>query len=280
MLERFVAIKVPHLHRMTSSNSVESYEDEARTLAKLNHASVVSIHDVGLIPNGLPYLVSHFIDGRTLAHQMRKERMSLSSGMEVVAAIGEALAYVHSMDIIHRDVKPSNILLDGYRKRHLVDFGLALRDESTIGRGYRIGTPAYMSPEQARGENHLVDGRSDIFSLGTIMYEMLTGRLPFRGDSRDSLLENVIQKEVRPLRQIGAAIPRELERICLKTLAKRSSNRYDNATDFVEDLRCYLNQRDSATDELADVPTEVTKTPGSRSTSEVHVVPRGLRSFD
>jgi eukaryotic-like serine/threonine-protein kinase len=127
---------------------------------------------------------------------------------------------------VHRDVKPGNILLDAAGKPHVADLGLALT-EQRVGRGPRFaGTPAYMSPEQARGEGHRVDGRSDICSLGVVFYELLSGRRPFQADSQEEILDQVASRDPRPLRQIDDAIPRELERICLKALSKRAADRY------------------------------------------------------
>src|SRR5262249_54504847 len=139
-------------------------------------------------------------------------------------------------------IKPANILLDSTGKPYVADFGLALKEEE-FGKGVKFaGTPAYMSPEQARGEGHRVDGRSDIFSLGIVFYELLTGRRPFHSDSQRELLEQVCSVEARPPRQWVASIPKELERICLKATNKRASERYTTAKDLADDIRHFLAQ--------------------------------------
>jgi formylglycine-generating enzyme required for sulfatase activity len=211
-----------------------------------------------------------------------------------VAVIAEALHYAHLHGLVHRDIKPGNILLDAAGKPYLADFGLALK-ETDFGRTAGLaGTPAYMSPEQARSEGHRVDGRSDIFSLGVVFYELLTGRRPFRADQMMQLLDLIATAEVRPPRQINDALPRELERICLKALSKRAADRYTTAKDFADDLRHYLVG--AAEDEKSSMllspalpavgpaatptPEPVSPTPPGSDGVLVKVVPKGLRSFD
>src|SRR5205085_6050619 len=143
----------------------------------------------------------------------------------LVADVAEALHCAHQQRLVHRDVKPGNILLDAAGKAYLADFGIALRDEDFGTGGGLAGTPWYMSPEQARGESHRVDGRADVYSLGVMLYELLTGELPFRGNKR-MLLHQVLHDEPRGPRNLNDHIPRDLETVCLKAMAKESAQRY------------------------------------------------------
>jgi serine/threonine protein kinase len=287
-LQRAVAIKVPHRDRLPRPEDAAAYLAEARILAKLDHPHIVPVHDVGRTADGRCYVVSKFIAGSDLARQIKTGRLSYLEAVELVATVAEALHHAHTHGLVHRDVKPANILIDQAGKVYLADFGLALREED-YGRDAGIcGTPAYMSPEQANGEGHRVDGRSDIFSLGVVFYELLTGRRPFRGATVGEILHEIFSAEPRPPRQVEDAIPKELERICLKALAQRASERYTTAKDLADDLRQFLLQ---ATEEEKSAlrsaggarsgdraPTAVP--PAAPTPTQVKIVPKGLRSFD
>jgi hypothetical protein len=254
---RQVAIKVPHRRLLARSAKATDYLAEAQNVAKLDHPHIVPVYDVGQTDEFPCFVVSKFVEGAGLDARLQRGRMPHIEVANLVAAVAEALHYAHKQNLVHRDVKPANILIDRFGKAYLADFGLALRDEE-LGCGPRLaGTPAYMSPEQARGEGDRVDGRSDVFSLGVVLYELLAGRRPFRGADTQQVLEQIKTLDPRPPRQIDDTIPPGLERICLKCLAKDAAARYTTANDLAADLRECLHRPERKPEKPAVDPISI-----------------------
>jgi serine/threonine protein kinase/predicted ATPase len=237
-LDRPVAIKVLRAGAGVPQHRAEEFLQEARRLAQLSHPGIVAVHDVGM-DHGQIFIVSDFLDGPNLGRWLRDNRPAWPEAAGIAASVADALAHAHSRLVIHRDIKPANIILTVDRGPVLVDFGIGL-DEACAGGvelGAICGTPIYMAPEQVVGAAHRIDGRTDIYSLGVVLYQMLCGRMPFRSNNLRELLRQVRDDEPQPPRQLKGDIPPELEAICLKALAKPLKDRYTTAADFANDLR-------------------------------------------
>ena len=245
-LERQVAVKVALLN--SDQKSEELLVSEARQLAKLTHPNIVTIFDVGL-EQGKCFIVADYLNGRDLNQWMSERTPTWRESALMIAAIADGLAEAHAQNTIHRDIKPANIIVMERAEGPtpvLVDFGLALSSPTGGRRGEIVGTPNYMSPEQAQGEGHRIDGRTDIYALGVILYKMLAGELPFRAPKITELLRMIVNEEPRPPRQFVHGIPAELERICLKAMAKSFTDRYTTAGDMARELRELVRETEAA----------------------------------
>jgi serine/threonine protein kinase len=242
-LKRTVAIKIPR-KRSIGSDGEEEFLREARAVAQLNHSGIVTIHEVGRDDDRL-YIVSDYIKGVDLSEWLTAKKMSTKEAATLCIAVAHALHHAHEKGIVHRDLKPANIMLDLENTPLVMDFGLAKRDigEVTMTMDGRIlGTPAYMPPEQARGEGHQVDRRADIYSLGVILYELATGERPFRGAAK-MLMQQVVNDEPTAPRKLVGSIERDMETIILKCLQKDPAGRYNTANDLAADLNAWLSHQ-------------------------------------
>ncbi len=272
-LDRHVAIKAPRADKFASDAEVREFVREAKTAAKLDHPGLVRVYDVQH-EGGWTYIVQQYVEGMDLKRLAKARPFSPYQAAELMIEIADAVGYAHRQGFFHRDLKPENILVDHQGHPHVADFGLALHVSVQLQhRGLRPGTPAYMSPEQVRGEAHRLDGRSDLWSLGVILYELLAGQRPFLGGELE-LLDEIEHRDPRPLREINAGVDRELSRICMVCLAKRKTDRYETAFDLIADLRHWLRGQ-RPTGARADESGAA-----GDAAEPVRIIPKGLRSFD
>ena len=293
-LNRPLAIKVPGPRLLATAAARQSFLREARAAANLRHDAIVRVILVGGEQDSDCFIAYEFIDGIDLHARLKQGRLPHDQTAELVATVAEALHHAHQHGVYHRDIKPHNILLDAKGRPYVADFGLAIReDERAAHRGQLAGTVDYMAPEQVRGEGHHVDGRTDLFSLGVVLYEMLCGRQPFVAGPDESLGALIQEHDPRPLRSIDDSIPRDFERICQKALSKRKSERYPTGSELAEDLRLVVATLRNVSSTaalpaarllpaaglLTGSPTP-TVVPPSSSDELVRIIPKGLRSFD
>ena len=236
-LDRHVAIKFLPPQLDSDNVAKTRFVHEAKAASALNHANIAVVHEIDETPEGQMFIVMAYYEGQTVKDKLSRGALGVDEAVAIVAQTASGLSKAHEKDILHRDIKPANILLgdDGHAK--LADFGLAkLAGQTKVTKtGTTVGTVAYMSPEQAGG--HEMDGRSDIFSLGVVLYELLTGKLPFRGDHEAAVLYGIMNNDPEPLATYRADLPQGLQRVVETALCKDPTSRYQNASDMLADLK-------------------------------------------
>lgn len=238
-LDRDVALKVPKFAG-ERPDLLERFYREARAAARLRHPHIVAVHDAGRIGEAL-YIASEFVDGVTLQQRLELGRPAIRAAAQWIRDLAAGLAYAHGMGVTHRDIKPANVMLAQNERAMLTDFGLAKRaeDESMTVEGMILGTPAYMSPEQARGDQRRVGPKSDQYSLGVMLYELFTGQRPFSGTMQE-VIRQIEGVEPPAPRRLNPDLPADLEAVCLKAMAKAPADRYGDCDELAADLTRWL----------------------------------------
>ncbi len=242
VLQREVAVKVPRWDRALAPRALGRFLHEGQMLAQVHHPGIVAVHDYGATDDGIPFVVMQLVEGQSLQQLLKGPPLSQLQAVDYLIQIAEALVAAHRQSLVHRDLKPANVIVDNDHRVHIVDFGLALHDDLLPGTACgesTPGTPEYMAPEQIRGENHLIDGRTDVWALGVTMYRMLTGRLPFSSKDSHDLFRAVCYRQPRPPRKHASSIAPELERICIRCLQKLMDDRYPSIRELLEELRLF-----------------------------------------
>lgn len=238
-LERPVAVKVPRVDRPVTSGDVDQCRLEARKVARLRHPNIVPVHDVGREGTGC-FIVGEWIEGTNLAARIRESRPGHREAAGIVAGIADALDHAHRAGFIHRDIKPANILIEPQGRAYLTDFGIAVVEEDLLRDVATAGTLPYMAPEQLGEGFGRVDHRADLYALGVVLYELLTGRRPFGARPPIELRSQILRIDPPPPRSFEPDIPVALEQIGLRCLAKKPGDRYPTAEAVATDLRTFL----------------------------------------
>ena len=245
-LDRIVALKTILAGRLASAGEVERLRAEAQAAAHLQHPNIVAIHEIGEL-DGLPYFSMDYVEGRSLAQLVHDGPLTPTRAATYVKTLAEAIAYAHEQGILHRDLKPSNVLIDKFDEPRVTDFGLAKRllSESQLNTqltvtGQVIGTPSFIPPEQAGANNGEPGPASDIYSMGALLYFLLTARPPFLGATLEETLARVLNAEPETPRVLNRVVPRDLETICMRCLQKEAARRYPSAQELADDLGRFL----------------------------------------
>ena len=241
-LNRIVALKVIGLGQWATKAHLKRFRLEAEAAASLDHACIVPIYEVGE-RDGQCYFSMKFVEGGQLDEVVKDAPMSIRHAVELIAKVARTVDYAHEHGILHRDIKPGNILLDAKGEPHLTDFGLArlVESESTVTRTLEVlGTPSYMAPEQAAGNNAELTSATDVYGLGAVLYQLLTSHPPFAGGTTYETIKLLLETEPRLPRLWNAKIDRDLSTICLKCLEKDPQRRYSSALALAEDLERWL----------------------------------------
>ncbi len=241
-LNRIFALKVLKSGDLTTFDTIRRFQREARLAAKLKHPHIVSVHDAGE-EEGIHYLAMEYIEGEPLSARIIARRGRLRENVVLMEKVVRAVAYAHAQGVIHRDLKPANVMMDAAGEPHIMDFGLAKHstDGSFLTRtGAFLGTAFYMSPEQIQGDGAVVDGQSDVYSLGVMLYEVLSGKLPHGGENSAEIFNKIIHAEPIDIRKMNAKIHPDLETLCMKALEKDRNGRYSSAEAMADELRRHL----------------------------------------
>ncbi len=243
-LDRPVALKMILASHLASPEHIRRFQSEARAAARLRHSHIVPIHEVGQLA-GQHYFTMEYIEGESLAERIARGPVHVQTAVRLLSAVARAVEHLHQQGIVHRDLKPSNILLDGEGEPYVTDFGLAkifVPGAEMTATGVIAGTPSYMAPEQASGHGVEVGPAADVYSLGAILYELLTGQPPFHQDNPLDTLWDALGREPELPRRLNPHVPRGLELICLKCLAKSPTGRYASAAALAEDLERFARR--------------------------------------
>ncbi|TFH42259.1 MAG: serine/threonine protein kinase, partial [ANME-2 cluster archaeon] len=254
-LERIVALKFLPPHMLANKEAEQRFISEAKAASSLEHNNICAIHEISETEDGQLFIAMSYLEGKTLREKIDTSPLKVDEAISIAIQTAEGLKLAHEKGIVHRDIKPANIMITTDGTAKIMDFGLAKLGGKTklTQMGTTLGTFAYMSPEQSKGEE--VDKRADIWSLGVVLYEMLTGQLPFKGDYEQAVIYSIINESPEPVTAVRTGVPMELERITNKLLAKNINERYQSMTDALVDLQTLRNK--STTSDVSSITKNI-----------------------